>query len=442
MSIFFKRRDKTPSTYNNIPPQEICGFIISVKDVNYKRRFSCGDACDTRTLMSRGVEKKCDYCITPKVRGSFICTEVIINILATSSIEEDWFCDNDEVHIIATNGNTYSGVILCVDVEDERHRANKYDYIPSRSKADVIYTFPELPESETIQTIIVNDYHKQNTIRFELIERASDEEDEYNLKNYQLKDIKKEESEVRDLEDDYPVANGLIFSSTLYQRNLLYSINQLKVLIFQRLNSRLSSNEIIKLEDKIETKIYAIGLDFGSRSAYDECRAIDDLYNDFQTTETEYREALMDRREQEGSREVRLLRVTELLNINPYDFEILCSRIMKELGYSKISVTPRSNDKGVDIIGEMNGERVVAQCKRYKNSVSSPDMQMFIGAMHNANATMGIYFTTATFTREAESMAKANNVILFGKEKLTNHLSLIDDYTGSNEFQSTLWEKE
>jgi len=413
-------------TYNNIPPQELSGFIISVKDVQYEKRFQCKSSCAISQAILNGREKSCDYCVIPTIKGSFVCTEVVITILATTSIKAEWYTANDEVQIVATNGYAYSGKLLCKIVDDERLRLGPYEYIAARSKADLVFTFPPLPDGERIQAVLVRDFRKSNTIRFDLIESSPDD-DEYNIEVFRRANELRAVPSRDEVITSVPNNAGAQGGASIIQRNFAYNLNQLKVLIFQRINSRLTSSEIIKLEDKIETKIYSLGLDFDNQKNYGECN-VDEEFKDYQKTTIEYREALTEKRRVEGLSDHDLHRVSDLLRINPYDFENLCSSIMKDLGYSNIIVTPRSNDKGIDIIGEINGEKVVAQCKRYKNSVGSPDMQMFIGAMHNANAASGIYFTTASFSKEAETMARSNSIILFGKEKIAEHLSLFDDY--------------
>ena len=220
------------------------------------------------------------------------------------------------------------------------------------------------------------------------------------------------------------------------------NLNQLKVLIFQRLRSHLTVSEAQKLEDKIELKIYSLSLEFKSQKNISESPEWQELLNDYQEEAANYREVLYQKKMSEEQHEIDLQKVSDLLSIEPYQFEHLCASLMQKLGYTKVQVTPRSNDKGIDIIGEKFGMKVVAQCKRYKNSVGSPDMQMFIGAMHNAGAHVGLYFTTGTFTREAEAMARVNGVTLFGKELFAKHLSLIDDCSTPAPAQNKLWDDD
>ena len=107
-------------------------------------------------------------------------------------------------------------------------------------------------------------------------------------------------------------------------------------------------------------------------------------------------------------------------------------------------VTPHSNDNGIDVFGKMNGKTIVAQCKRFlSNPVGSPDMQRFIGAMQNADADKGIFFTTASFTEGAVTMAKKNGITMFDRTAFTNFFSLISSVEIEKDVaQPTLWDNE
>ena len=59
--------------------------------------------------------------------------------------------------------------------------------------------------------------------------------------------------------------------------------------------------------------------------------------------------------------------------------------------------------------------KYVIQCKRYKGTVGSPDIQKFIGALDHSKADKGIFVTTGMFSFEAENMAKEHPIILVNR---------------------------
>lgn len=97
-------------------------------------------------------------------------------------------------------------------------------------------------------------------------------------------------------------------------------------------------------------------------------------------------------------------------NISPDAFERLCQRLLRELGFVNVEVTQYTNDGGIDgkgvlRLGGVMSFRVVFQAKRYKESVSSPVVRDFRGAMIG-RADRGIIISTGTFTREAKKEAQ------------------------------------
>ncbi len=98
--------------------------------------------------------------------------------------------------------------------------------------------------------------------------------------------------------------------------------------------------------------------------------------------------------------------VLELVRSIPPDaFERLCQRLLRESGFTAVTVTGRSGDGGIDGIGILQinpfvSFRVLFQCKRYSGSVSTSHIRDFRGAMLG-RADKGIIITTGSFTQEA-----------------------------------------
>lgn len=95
--------------------------------------------------------------------------------------------------------------------------------------------------------------------------------------------------------------------------------------------------------------------------------------------------------------------------ITPENFERLCQRLLRELGFLNVEVTQRSNDGGIDgqgliRLGGVLSFHVVFQAKRYQGSVGSSVVRDFRGAMIG-RADKGLILTTGSFTREAKREA-------------------------------------
>ncbi|MFB9108752.1 restriction endonuclease [Flavobacterium gyeonganense] len=96
--------------------------------------------------------------------------------------------------------------------------------------------------------------------------------------------------------------------------------------------------------------------------------------------------------------------------IEPAQFERLCQRLLRELGFINVEVTGKSNDGGIDgkgiiKIGEVLSFHVVFQAKRYQGTVSPSVIRDFRGAM-DGRAEKGLIMTTGSFSREAKKEAQ------------------------------------
>lgn len=100
-----------------------------------------------------------------------------------------------------------------------------------------------------------------------------------------------------------------------------------------------------------------------------------------------------------------------LKTIPPDSFERLCQRVLRESGFTKVEVTGRSGDGGIDGAGVLRMNlvsfHVLFQCKRWKDAVSAPVIRDFRGAMIG-RADKGLVITTGRFTAEAQREAVRN----------------------------------
>lgn len=101
--------------------------------------------------------------------------------------------------------------------------------------------------------------------------------------------------------------------------------------------------------------------------------------------------------------------IDTMKQIHPDQFERLCQRLLRELGFVNVEVIGRANDGGIDgkgiiKLGGVLSYHVVFQAKRYQGSVSSSVIRDFRGAMVG-RADKGLILTTGSFTREAKKEA-------------------------------------
>ena len=98
-----------------------------------------------------------------------------------------------------------------------------------------------------------------------------------------------------------------------------------------------------------------------------------------------------------------------LQNMDPYGFERLSQRLLRECGFTQVSVTKKSGDGGIDGTGKLKINGIVSfnvafQCKRYKGLVSSGDIRDFRGSL-TTDIEKGIFITTGSFSKTAKDEA-------------------------------------
>lgn len=97
-----------------------------------------------------------------------------------------------------------------------------------------------------------------------------------------------------------------------------------------------------------------------------------------------------------------------VLILEPAQFERLCQRLLREAGFTRVEVTGKSGDGGIDGTGVLRVNllsfQVIFQCKRWQGSVGASVVRDFRGAMIG-RADKGLILTTGYFTADARREA-------------------------------------
>lgn len=107
--------------------------------------------------------------------------------------------------------------------------------------------------------------------------------------------------------------------------------------------------------------------------------------------------------------------LTFLKNIEPQQFERLCLRLLKELGFRNLKHNGQVNDGGFDgygnfVFNEILSFEVLIQAKRYKGTVGSSIIRDFRGAL-SGRAEKGLLITTGLFSSSAIDEANRDGAI-------------------------------
>lgn len=145
----------------------------------------------------------------------------------------------------------------------------------------------------------------------------------------------------------------------------------------------------------------------------------------FDTTEEKMEEQGVDVPEEVKPWRKRLYEV--LINMDPYGFERLTQRVLRECGFTNVVVTKKSGDGGIDGTGKLkiNGIfsfNIAFQCKRYQGSVGAGDIRDFRGSL-TTDIEKGVFITTGSFSKpaieEASNPGKQQIDLIDGEEFIT-----------------------
>ena len=122
----------------------------------------------------------------------------------------------------------------------------------------------------------------------------------------------------------------------------------------------------------------------------------------------------------------------KLKSIHPSFFEKIVVELLVKMGYGGSiaeagKATRYTNDEGIDgIIKEdkLGLDTIYIQAKRWDGVVGRPELHKFVGALAGQGAKKGIFITTSSFTKEAESYTPKNEtkIVLIDGSALAQYM--------------------
>lgn len=119
----------------------------------------------------------------------------------------------------------------------------------------------------------------------------------------------------------------------------------------------------------------------------------------------------------------------EITNKDPRFFENLVLQLLNKMGYGTsnyTSLTAKGADEGIDGIiseDELGLSKIYIQAKRWKDNVSRPEIQKFVGVISDKPTQKAVFITTSDFSKEAINYAKNIQnlvIILINGDQLCN----------------------
>lgn len=102
-----------------------------------------------------------------------------------------------------------------------------------------------------------------------------------------------------------------------------------------------------------------------------------------------------------------------------HEFEQFIASLLRKLGYKNVEVTRGSGDQGVDVLAEKDDIRYAIQCKCYSSDLGNTPVQEVNTGKAIYHCHVGVVVTNRFFTQGAQEAAKATDVLLWDRSKLT-----------------------
>lgn len=374
----------------NVPKQHD-GYIYTITSVKVNSSRKCPSTC-YRLRHDDECYHANDFRHAGIVlnKGEFLCVEIVVNVKNVGN-HKDWVIGSEDIKMIDNEGYVYEGYVPNCDEFKQPRLSVSGTVLEPGTQTNYIEFFPILPEGLRIHSFIVDIHHKKFKVNL------SDEPIEIEELCAQLDDINNaEDDNIQDRQYEINQAK--------------YSINRIKTLIYERMNNILTTTEKTKLENRINTEFFSLLLEIESKGS----PAFTSLVDEVKQLQQQYQQQLRSIRDGEKGRIDLAKKIEECQSLTPQEFEEYVGQLFEALGYA-VEVTPLVNDKGTDIIMYKDGVKYVVQCKRYKGTVGSPEIQTFLGSMTHYNADKGYFVTTGMFSFEAEKIAAQHPIILFNK---------------------------
>ena len=116
----------------------------------------------------------------------------------------------------------------------------------------------------------------------------------------------------------------------------------------------------------------------------------------------------------------------ELLTIDLMEglaFEHWCAQLLRDLGYSEVSVTQGSGDQGVDVLAQKDGIKYAIQCKCYSSDLGNTPVQEINAGKTIYHCHVGVVMSNRHFTAGAKEAADATGVLLWDRDWITNAIT-------------------
>jgi restriction system protein len=113
--------------------------------------------------------------------------------------------------------------------------------------------------------------------------------------------------------------------------------------------------------------------------------------------------------------------ITEVDQMDGTTFEVFLTTLFRRLGYG-VEHTGRRGDYGADLVVTKDGRRIAVQAKRWNKAVGVKAIQEAVASKGMYKCSEALVVANRAFTRQARTLARANDVALWDRDVLVTKL--------------------
>ena len=125
--------------------------------------------------------------------------------------------------------------------------------------------------------------------------------------------------------------------------------------------------------------------------------------------------------EKENAEKIKIYSISQINLLSGTEFEKYLKILFEQMGYN-VQLTKKSKDYGVDLILEKKNKRTIVQAKCYNHTVGVSAVQEIISARAHYDIYQAMVVSNQNFSKEAETLALENDVMLIAKDKLEDFI--------------------
>lgn len=119
-------------------------------------------------------------------------------------------------------------------------------------------------------------------------------------------------------------------------------------------------------------------------------------------------------------RHVRRKRRLSIDDMEGFEFEQFCARMLEDEGFEDVTLTRASRDFGADILAVRDGITYAIQCKCYSEPVGVKAIQEIYAGRDFYDRMVGVVMTNSYFTAPAKEAADKLKIIMWDRDYISD----------------------